>query len=76
MSQTIVNTKCLPDILFGLIQTEQVIVYEAGGEVRLVPVARIGEGTKGCPLRGMFVGNNSAVDTFIANKQGEKKLER
>jgi len=76
MSQTVMNTKCLPDILFGLIQTEQVIVYEADGEVRLVPVAKTGEGIIGCPLRGMFVGNNSAVDTFIAKKQAEKKLER
>lgn len=38
MTETVMNTKTLPEFLFGMIQTEKVSVKEVNGVIQLMPV--------------------------------------
>jgi hypothetical protein len=74
MTETIMNTKALPEILFKLIQTEKVKVCESEEEIRLVPVREIDDCTLG--LRGLFADYpEMSVDKFLERKHADKELE-
>lgn len=74
MTDTITSTKALPEILLGLIKTEQVRVKENGGIIQLLPVKEKTDCTVG--LRGLCAGNSSmTVDKFLERKHKDKKLE-
>ena len=45
MTEMILNTRTLPEPLSRLIRAEKVKVRQAGGEIRLTPIAEISEGT-------------------------------
>ena len=75
MSEIVLNTKALPEILFRLIKTEKVTLHEADGEIRLIPIQEpidyIAE------LRGSLAAYpDMSVDKFLARKYAEKELER
>ena len=61
MQEMILNTNILPEPLFGLIQTDKIRVYEADGELRIIPV----------PQMKPF--NN--YDNFIAAKNAMTQME-
>ena len=74
MTETIMNTKALPNILLKLIQTEKVKVRETDGEIRIIPIKEpidyIGE------LRGSLAAYpEMSVDKFLERKRADKELE-
>ncbi|MDR3277922.1 MAG: hypothetical protein LBT12_04045 [Oscillospiraceae bacterium] len=74
MTDTVMNTKSLPETLLRLIQTEKVRVREADGVIELMPIREIADCTVG--LRGMFADcPNLSVDKFLERKYADKELE-
>ena len=74
MTDTVMNTTALPDVLFGLIKTEKVRVKESDGIVQLFPVKENVSCTT--RFRGMFAGDSSmTVDSYLKRKQQEKELD-
>ncbi len=74
MSETVMNTKALPEILFKLIPTEKVRVKEMDGIIQLMPV---GEGFD-CTvvLHGILAGyEEMSVDKFMERKRADKELD-
>ena len=74
MTEIVMNTNALPEILFKLIPTEKVRVKEMGGIVELMPVKENTDCTIG--LRGMFAGcTDMTIDKFLERKHADKELE-
>ena len=74
MTETVMNTKALPEVLFRLIKTEKVKVHEADGEIRLIPIKDNADCTVG--LRGLFADYpEMSVDKFLERKHADKELE-
>ena len=74
MTETVMDTKALSEILFKLIPTEKVRVKEINGIVQLMPVKENADCTIG--LRGMFAGySDMTVDKFLERKHADKELE-
>lgn len=74
MTDTITSIKALPEILFGLIKTEQVRVKETDGIIQLLPVKKKTDCTIG--LRGICAGDsNMTIDKFLERKHADKELE-
>ena len=75
MTESVINTKSLPDILFRLIPTEKVRVREMDGIIQLMPVKEAADCAIG--LRGMFAAYpEMSVDNFLKQKHADKELER
>jgi hypothetical protein len=75
MTETVMNTKALPDILFKLIPTEKVRVKEIDGMIQLMPVKENTDCTVG--LRGILAGyDEMSVDRFLERKRTDKELEQ
>jgi hypothetical protein len=72
MSETIINSRTLPEPIFRLIRSEKVKVREADGEIRLTPILDV---EKGCPLRGLCADGKLSSYAFMERKQAEKELE-
>ena len=73
MGETI-STKALPEILFRLIHTDKVKLYQANGEIRLEPVKENADCTVG--LRGLFADYpEMSVDGFLERKHIDKELD-
>jgi len=74
MTETIMTTKALPEILFKLIQTEKVRVKEIDGIIQIMPLNESTDCTIG--LRGMFAGcADMTVDKFLERKHADKELD-
>ena len=74
MTDTVMRTAALPEILFKLIKTEKVRVKESDGFIQLMPVKEATDCTIG--LRGMFAGDpNMTVDKFLERKHADKELD-
>ena len=74
MSEIVMNTTALPEILFKLIPTEKVRVKEIGGIIQLVPVKENADCTIG--LRGILAGYDElSVDKFLERKHADKELD-
>jgi hypothetical protein len=74
MSDTVMYTSALPNILLSLIQTEKVRVKEADGVIQLMPINEKADCTIG--LRGLFAGDpNMTVDKFLERKHADKELD-
>ena len=74
MTETVVNTETLPEILFKLITTEKVRIKETEDMIQIMPIVENTDCTVG--LRGMFAGDpNLTVDKYLEGKQAEKELE-
>jgi hypothetical protein len=74
MTETVVNTKTLPEALSKLIKTEKVKIRETDGEIRLIPIQDsidyINE------LRGSLANYpQMSVDNFLERKHADKALE-
>ncbi|MDR0610225.1 MAG: hypothetical protein LBG58_08965 [Planctomycetaceae bacterium] len=75
MTDYVMNTKSLPDILFRLIPTERVRLREENGIIQLIPVKEMSDCTK--DLRGMFADcPEMSVDNFLKRKHADKELDR
>ena len=72
MSETVMSTKALPEILMRLIPTEKVRVIETGGMIQLMPVM---ENTD-CPLRGLAADSKLTVDKFLALTHDDKEMRQ
>ena len=72
MSEMVIDTRGLPDLLFRILGTDRVKVREIDGEVRLTAVA---ETKVECPLLGIAADCGFTVDDFLARKREEKVLE-
>ena len=74
MTDMVMNTSSLPEILFKLITTEKVHVKESGGVIQLVPVKENTDCTIG--LRGILAGyDEMSVDNFMRRKRTDAELE-
>ena len=74
MTESVINTKSLPEILFRLIPTEKVRVREADGVIQLTPVKETADCTIG--LRGILAEyDDMSVDKFLERKRAEKELD-
>jgi hypothetical protein len=62
MTETIINTNTLPEILIKIIPTEKVCVKELNGIIQLMPIK---ENTD-CFLRGFASDSNLTVDKFLS----------
>ena len=75
MSETVLNTKALPETLFRLIQTEKVALHETDGEIRLIPIQEPIDYI--AKLRGSLAAYpDMSVDKFLARKYADKELDR
>jgi len=72
MSEMVLETRVLPELLFRLLKTEKVKVRAFDGEVRLTPIIEIKDE---CPLLGIASDCGFTVDEFLARKREEKVLE-
>jgi len=73
MTERVMNTNALPEVLFELITTEKVKVNQADGVISLTPI----EETKDdCPLRGLAADSNLTVDKFLAMTHDEKEMRQ
>ena len=72
MTDTVLNTKSLQEILMRLIKTEKVRLQEKNGEILLTP---INESDNDCPLLGLAADSNLTVDKFLEWKHADKELE-
>jgi hypothetical protein len=74
MSETVISTIALPELLIKLIPTEKVCVKEVDGIIQLVPVREYIDCTIG--LRGMFAGDPElTVGKYLERKRTEKELD-
>jgi hypothetical protein len=74
MTETVINTKSLPEILIKLISTEKVKISETDGEIRLIPIKENFDCTIG--LRGLFADYpEMSVDEFLERKHTDKELD-
>jgi hypothetical protein len=74
MTETVINTNALPEILFKMIRTEKVRVKESDGIVHLIPVEDKADCTIG--LRGILAGYEvMSVDNFLERKRADKELD-
>jgi len=74
MTEKVMNTNALPEVLFRLIKTEKVRVKELDGMIQLMPVKENADCTIG--LRGLFAGDsNMTVDKFLERKRTDKELD-
>ncbi|MDR1993267.1 MAG: hypothetical protein LBQ98_07240 [Nitrososphaerota archaeon] len=74
MTETVLNTKTLPEALSKLIRTEKVKIQQTDGEIRLIPIQEpidyISE------LRGLLADYpQMSVDKFLERKHADKDLE-
>jgi len=72
MSEMVIDTQVLPELLSRILVTEKVKVREINGEVRLTP---INESKIECPLLGIAADCGFTVDDFLTRKREEKVLE-
>ena len=74
MTEMVLNTAALPEILLRLIQTEKVTLREMDGEIRLKPIqAPIDYISQ---LRGSLAAYPEvSVDKFFERKRTDKELE-
>ncbi|MCL1829253.1 MAG: hypothetical protein FWG32_07135 [Oscillospiraceae bacterium] len=70
MTETVMNTKAFPDILFKLIPTERVCVKEMNGVIQLIPVIESAD----CPLLGLTADSGLTVDRFLAMTHNETEM--
>ena len=74
MTDTIMNTTALPEILLQLINTEKVRVKESDGIIQLMPVKENIDITIG--LRGILAGyDEMSVDKFLERKRADAELD-
>jgi hypothetical protein len=74
MTDTVMSTTALPEVLFDLIKTEKVRIRENDGVIQLLPVKDNVSCTLG--FRGMFAGDpNMTVDSYLQRKKLEKELD-
>ena len=75
MTETVLNTKALPETLFRLIQTEKVVLREMDGEIRLIPLQEPIDYI--AKLRGSLAAfPDMSADRFLARKHADKDLDR
>ena len=74
MTETIMNTKALPQILFKLIRTEKVKIHETDGEIRIIPIEEPIDYID--KLRGSLAAYpEMSVDKFLERKHADKELD-
>ena len=74
LTDTVMNTTALPEVLFSLIKTEKVRIKEDDGVIQLLPIQEKPDCTIG--LRGILAGNASlTVNSYLERKQQEKELD-
>jgi hypothetical protein len=75
MSEMILNTKALSEILLRLIPTEKVKVYNIDGEIRITPIKEsIDYITE---LRGSLAAYpEMSIENFLERKHADKELDR
>ena len=74
MTDTVMNTTALPEILLQLINTEKVRVKESDGIIQLMPVKENIDITIG--LRGILAGyDEMSVDKFLERKRADAELD-
>ena len=74
MTDTVMSTTALPEILLKLINTEKVRVKESDGIIQLMPVKENIDITIG--LRGILAGyDEMSVDKFLERKRADAELD-
>ena len=74
MTETVMNTKALPDVLLKLIKTEKVKMYEIDGTIQLVPIEESVNYID--KLRGSLKAYpDMCVDKFLERKRADKELD-
>jgi len=75
MTESIMNTKALPEVLFKLITTDKVRVMEMSGEIRLIPLQEPTDYIT--RLRGSLAAYpEMSVDKFLTRKHADKELDK
>ena len=74
MTDTVMTTKSLPEILLKLIKTEKVRVKESDGVIQLMPVKETTDCTVG--LRGILADYPEiSVENFLKRKRADTELD-
>ena len=73
MTDMVMSTKTLPDLLLRLIHSERVRVREEDGEFRVTPIV---ESAESCPFLGLYSDGKLTVDKHLEWKHEDKELER
>ena len=74
MTETVMSTTALPEILLKLINTEKVRVKEGDGIIQLMPVKENIDFTIG--LRGILANyDEMSVDRFLERKRADAELD-
>ena len=75
MTEMVLNTSTLPELLSRIIPTEKVRVVEGDGEIRLIPVEEPIDYI--AKLRGSLAAYpEMSVDKFLARSRADKELDR
>jgi hypothetical protein len=72
MTETLIETKALPEPLFSMFQTETIRIFKENDEIRLIPVQ-----TKDftCPFLGKSENSIISVDDFLSVRRQERDSE-
>jgi len=71
MSEIVAKLNSLPELLFGLIQTETVKIREDNGIVTLIPIKEDND----CPLFGFYAQGKLSTEKFLEQKRMDTELE-
>jgi len=75
MTETVMNTRILPEFLLEVITTDKVRVKEIDGEIRVIPFAEPIDYIE--MLRGSLADYPElSVDKFLERKRADKELDR
>ena len=74
MQATVINTKSLPELLLGFIQTEKVRVMQVKDEINIKPIVDTECSIK--KAKGSLADiDEMSVECFLARKRAERELE-
>jgi len=73
MTEIVLDTKVLPEMVFSKISTNKVKFYENNGTITLTPIFE--EKPRFKHLRGMFSDGKISVEDFFQETQRDKELE-
>ena len=71
VTEMVLSTKTLPEVLYRMIRAEKVKVSETNGIISLTPIVEV---QSGCPLRGLAAESSLTVDKFLAMTHDEKEM--
>ena len=75
MAEMVLKARALPEPLYRLVTTEEVVVRKQDDEIRLIPVKVVSDTKSSCPFLGFYSDGLLTVEGYLARKRKDKELE-